>query len=227
MKKLLPSFIFKLSTEGSYLEIASLYLSFFNSLQMDQRAQEINEIIAKKLFNRIPFLCKMIKIIIFMSRNSFQTQIKSLFFQIDQLLGKGGRREDGRKTGGGLEEGGRRGGGGRKEVKRVGGWMEEGERGGRREEGGLEESWRRVGVGLPEGGRRKGGGETEEGKRDFGGLIIFRKVIYGRNIEMLKSDGFRANRKLTEVGGFKSEQNMGRVEKNILSESHLVSEKLN
>lgn len=221
MKKLLPSFIFKLSTEGSYKEIANLYLSFFTSLQMDERVQEINEIISKKLYNRIPFLCKMIKIIIFMSRSSFQSQIKSLFLQIDHYLDKIGRKEDGRRTaGGGFDEGRRKKGAGNKEEKRktVGGWLNEGERDVRKEE----ESWPRFG-GLAEGGRRMEGREMEEGRRDLGkGLIIFKKVIYGRGIEMLKSDGFRGQ-KLVDIGGFKSEQNMGRIEKNVLLESHLVS----
>ena len=37
--------------------------------------------------------------------------------------------------------------------------------------------------------------EKEDGRRDLrGGVIIYRKIISGRNIEMLKSDGFRGKK---------------------------------
>ena len=133
---------------------------------------------------------------------------------MDNYLDKCGRKEDGRRT---VNE----------KVRRIGRLMEEGERVERKEVD-REECWSRVGGRLFEGGRMIGGREKEDGRRDLGrGLIIYRKMIYGWNIEMLKSDGFRG-RKLVHVGGlFKSEQNMGKIEKNVLSESHLVSNKEN
>jgi hypothetical protein len=199
MKKLLPSFSFKLSSEGTYLEIANLYLAFFTALQMDQRVQEINEIILKKLFNRIPFLCKMIKIIIFMSRNSFQSQIKLLFLKIDQFI-----QQISRKT----------------PIFPEYSRTEETlplEKSRRKSQIATEGRLRRIEE------RKRDIGETREERDLGGGLVIFRKVIIGRNKELLKSDGFRGRKRDDVTVSFKNENVDGKAgEKNYLSEGHLV-----